>query len=75
MNNRVKLYENDSKWKAHHQRALHNQEHQHIVLMLRGWCAYASRHQARFDSPIGEDCVLGPQWARSRPKRKNRGST
>ena len=51
-------------WKARHQSALHSQPHQHIVLMLRGWCSYADRHRKRFESSIGEDYVLGPDWAR-----------
>jgi hypothetical protein len=33
-----------------------------MVIMLRGWAAYADKHRARFESGIGEDSFLGPQW-------------
>ena len=35
-----------------------------IVGLLRAWCEYANRHRERFESGIGEDYVLGPEWAR-----------
>jgi hypothetical protein len=41
---------------------IRNQE-QAIVSMLRGWLDYARAHRARFESGIGEDGVLGPEWA------------
>jgi hypothetical protein len=31
--------------------------------MLISWDAYARQHQARYESLIGEDYVLGPTWA------------
>lgn len=34
------------------------------VGMLRGWLLYADIHRERYDSGIGADYVLGPQWAR-----------
>lgn len=33
-----------------------------IVGMLNGWHLYAGTHQFRFESPIGDDGVLGPEW-------------
>ena len=35
-----------------------------LVKGLQGWIDYAMAHAARFGSPIGEDYVLGPAWAR-----------
>src|SRR3990167_5950262 len=34
-----------------------------IVGMLRAWLEYADQHKARFESGIGEDRFLGPEWA------------
>jgi hypothetical protein len=34
-----------------------------IVAMLRGWATYAQAHRDAYDSPIGDDGVLGPEWA------------
>ena len=33
-----------------------------IRSMLKGWAGYADAAKARFESPIGEDYVLGPPW-------------
>lgn len=33
-----------------------------IVHMLEAWARYADDHRARYESPIGEDYVLGPEW-------------
>jgi hypothetical protein len=33
-----------------------------IVSMLRAWKHYADMHQEHWQSPIGEDYVLGPAW-------------
>jgi hypothetical protein len=33
------------------------------VAMLRGWATYATAHRTAYDSPIGDDGVLGPEWA------------
>jgi hypothetical protein len=32
--------------------------------MISVWCTYAEQHQRRYESPIGEDGVLGAEWAR-----------
>lgn len=32
--------------------------------MIAEWCAYAEAHWLRYDSPIGQDGVLGDEWAR-----------
>ena len=34
-----------------------------VVTMLRGWLEYAQTHQERYESPIGEDGVIGVAWA------------
>jgi hypothetical protein len=31
--------------------------------MLLGWERYATTHRERYESSIGEDGVLGPEWA------------
>lgn len=33
-----------------------------IVRMVEGWARYADSHRERFESSIGEDYVLGPEW-------------
>lgn len=33
-----------------------------MVSMLMGWEAYAKQHKQRYESPIGEDGVLGQEW-------------
>jgi hypothetical protein len=33
-----------------------------IAMMLHGWVAYADAHKAAYESGIGEDGVLGPEW-------------
>lgn len=33
-----------------------------IVRMLHFWEMYAAEHAKRWESPIGEDYVLGPEW-------------
>lgn len=35
-----------------------------FIGMLRGWLEYADTHRTRFESGIGEDYVLGPEWER-----------
>jgi hypothetical protein len=34
-----------------------------IVNLLDAWTRYANQHAARYDSGIGSDGVLGPEWA------------
>jgi hypothetical protein len=33
-----------------------------LVGMLKGWATYASDYTARYETPIGEDYVLGVAW-------------
>lgn len=33
-----------------------------MVAMLKGWRDYAREHETQFDSKIGDDGFLGPQW-------------
>lgn len=35
-----------------------------IVVMLRAWLGYADQHKAQYESTIGEDGFLGPEWAK-----------
>ena len=34
-----------------------------IVHMLKAWLEYADTHEAAYETRIGDDYVLGPQWA------------
>jgi hypothetical protein len=34
-----------------------------MSLMVRGWAKYADAHRARFETGIGDDYVLGPEWS------------
>lgn len=34
-----------------------------IRRMIVGWECYAIAHRQRYDSPIGEDYVIGEEWA------------
>lgn len=34
-----------------------------VFRAIADWCGYAAAHAERFDSPIGDDYVLGPAWA------------
>lgn len=36
-----------------------------LLLMLRGLAAYADAYQARYESPIGKDYVIGEAWENS----------
>ncbi len=33
-----------------------------VVQLLKAWQMYAKDHQTRYDSPVGEDGVLGVYW-------------
>jgi hypothetical protein len=33
-----------------------------MVEMLKGWSKYAEDHKVRYESPIGDDGVLGAYW-------------
>src|SRR5689334_11744723 len=33
-----------------------------VVEMFKGWAKYAEDHKARYESPIGDDGVLGDYW-------------
>lgn len=34
-----------------------------LVAMLRGWATYAAAHEQAYESRVGDDGVLGPEWA------------
>jgi len=58
-------YESIPGYWARHEDALAHPRNQELplVIMLRGWLAYADMHKAQFESGIGRDSLLGPQWA------------
>jgi len=35
-----------------------------IVALFKGWLLYADRHKTRFESGIGDDYFLGPEWVK-----------
>ncbi len=52
-------------WKNRHLSAI-NRPHafeKPVVGMLRSWLQYAEMHQQRYESNVGRDGVLGPEWA------------
>ena len=63
---------NDTGWADAHKRAMSNGVWHHgkphltheraMVLMLRGWLAYADAHAESYESDIRDDCVLGEHW-------------
>jgi hypothetical protein len=61
---------NSNGWENRHENAVigsdlgrnANKHEDSIVKMLRGWEKYAQAHRLRFESPIGEDYVLGVAW-------------
>lgn len=63
---KAKTEPNDSRytWMAQHNEAIDYPKgfEVPVVRMLLYWAKYAEEHNKRFESPIGEDYVLGPQW-------------
>ena len=56
---------NDSGWQTRHNNAAVRPRagtEESLVAMLRGWATYAHVHKESYDSPIGDDGVLGPEW-------------
>lgn len=56
---------NDSGWQTRHNNAVTAPRQGFeagIVAMLRGWATYAAAHQQAYESRIGDDGVLGPEW-------------
>jgi hypothetical protein len=56
---------NTNGWQQRHNAAVsapHAGFERALVTMLCGWLEYASACQARYESPIGSDYVLGPEW-------------
>ena len=51
-------------WQTRHMQAVRCTPQHPIIVTVDAWCEYASAHARRFESPIGEDYVLGPAWAR-----------
>lgn len=54
-----------TKWKERHYAALDFPKgfEKPIVRMLQGWIEYAVLHNEQYESPIGEDGLLGVSWA------------
>jgi hypothetical protein len=55
---------NDNGWQDRHMRALGVPQgfEAGIVGMIESWARYADQHRARYETPIGDDYVLGPAW-------------
>jgi len=55
---------NTGGWKERHRAAITflSGHERPMVSMLRGWYDYAIQHRVRYESPIGNDGVLGPEW-------------
>ena len=53
-------------WQTRHRMAIVHPINQEgpMAGMIHSWLDYADRHKARFESGIGDDYVLGPQWAK-----------
>ena len=59
-------YSNASGWVDQHMRAVNQPKpglEKTFIEMLSGWLGYADAHEQEYSSGIGEDRVLGPQWA------------
>lgn len=52
-------------WAERHAAAMHSPKGCEfgVVTMLRGWLEYGEQHRNRYESGIGEDGVLGKEWA------------
>lgn len=59
-----KTMPNTSGWQDRHVEALRNPTgfEAAIVLMLKGWTAYADAHRFRYSSRVEGDYVMGPEW-------------
>jgi hypothetical protein len=56
---------NMGQWKERHLYAVRQpwaEKEQPFLQMLQGWLDYAKNHEARFNSKIGDDYVLGDAW-------------
>lgn len=52
-------------WRGQHSIAMACPREGHesaMVKMLTGWLEYQSAHAERFESGVGDDYVLGPEW-------------
>jgi hypothetical protein len=51
-------------WKGRHRMAILAPvgPERSIVGLLKGWIDYTNQHAARYESGIGDDGVLGPEW-------------
>ena len=58
-------YPDTTGWKQRHSDAIRRPQGPEvpIVGLLDAWIGYAVRHQQRYDSRVGSDYVLGPEWA------------
>ncbi len=56
---------NTGGWQDRHDTAIHFPsalKERAMVNMLTGWAEYAQEHQRRYDSVVGDDGGLGPEW-------------
>jgi hypothetical protein len=56
--------DNTGDWQTRHTGALRKPRgfEAPIVGMISAWAQYADTHRTRYESPIGADGVLGPEW-------------
>lgn len=56
---------NDTGWQDRHVEALYRPRgfEAAIVGALEAWARYADEHRARYESGVGEDGFIGPEWA------------
>lgn len=54
----------DAAWKLVHLHAIKNPRSLEapVIHAIQAWLNYADTHQARYESNIGDDGVLGPAW-------------
>lgn len=63
---RIDTMPSDSGWQVRHRNAWHSpfgSPERPVRDMIVGWLMYADQHRERFGSTIGEDGVLGADWA------------
>ena len=65
---RIQTMPMESGWQRRHLEAFEawrgrSKHESAVAAMVKGWLEYADAHRERFESTIGEDGVLGPEWA------------
>jgi len=57
---------NMGEWRNRHKAALTlaRGSERGVLSLFKGWLLYADQHKQRFESKVGDDYVLGPQWVK-----------